>query len=74
MVMPVILRPGYVVLFTHNLKRPALSKAVEPNPTPEQDGVGVTVGVLVGGTVFVTVGDVVGVGVSVAVLVGVAVA
>ncbi len=50
-----------------------LKKDVEPKDTPAQDGVGVTVGVLVGGGVLVGVDDCVGVGVlvTVGVLVGV---
>lgn len=50
-----------------------LRKVVDPKDTPEQEGVGVIVGVLVGGGVLVGVNDGVGVGVwvTVGVFVGV---
>ena len=51
--------------------RAPLRKVVEPKETPEQEGVGVIVGVLVGGGVLV--GVVVSVGVGVLVTVGVVV-
>lgn len=48
-------------------------KDVEPKPTPEHEGVGVIVDVLVGGGVAVIVRVIVGVGVRVGVRVGVGV-
>lgn len=53
--------------------RASLKKVVEPKPTPEHEGVGVIVDVLVGGGVAVMVRVTVGVGVSVVVAVGVGV-
>lgn len=49
------------------LIRPEVSKVVEPKETPEQEGVGVIVGVLVGSGVVVGVNVCVGVGVLVTV-------
>lgn len=50
-----------------NWMRASVRNVVEPKETPEQEGVGVMVGVLVGGGVLVMVGVSVGVGVLVAV-------
>lgn len=50
-----------------NWMRAPVRNVVEPKETPEQEGVGVMVGVLVGGGVLVMVGVSVGVGVLVAV-------
>ena len=58
---------------TFRVNRASLRKLVDPNPTPEHEGVGVIVGVLVGGGVTVGVYVMVGVGVFDAVGVGVGV-
>ena len=56
-----------------NDRRALVEKLVEPNPTPEHDGVGDGGKVFVGGGVLVMVGVIVGVGVLEAVGVGVGV-